>query len=93
MNHTQRITETARHHRHLSRRMAKEAIETYLELLAEEIAKGEWVDIYGIGKIKIDVEASSGLLTTSDGKPYNVTQRLRTRIRLSHAFKKMCYVR
>jgi nucleoid DNA-binding protein len=46
MNHTERIAETACRHRHLSRRLAKEAIETYLELLAQEIAEGEWVDIY-----------------------------------------------
>ena len=45
MNHTKRIAETARRHRHLTRRLVKEAVETYLELLAEDNTKGEWVEL------------------------------------------------
>jgi len=87
MNHTKRIAETARRHRHLTRRRVKETVETYLELLAEEIASGEWVDIHGIGKIQISIEDGSGaeLLSTH--------HRLRTRIRLGEQFKTKCYRR
>ena len=49
MNHTERINEVARQHRHLTRRLVKEAVETYLELLVDDIATGTWVDIYGVG--------------------------------------------
>lgn len=40
MNHTERIAETARYHRYSNQRTAKQAIETYLELLAEEMVEG-----------------------------------------------------
>lgn len=94
MNHTERIAETARRHRHLTRCMAKQTIETYLELLAEEIAEGEWVDLYGIGKIQVNVEAGSGTLLVSgkDGQrtTRQVKTRLRTKVRLAETFKKRC---
>jgi hypothetical protein len=60
-------------------------------LLAEEIAEGDWVEIYHIGKIKIEIEASSGTLIAPDGKRYSVDHRLRTRVRLFQRFKEMCY--
>lgn len=85
MNHTQRIAETARRHRHLSRRLAKEAIETYLSLLAEEIAEGEWVDIHRIGKVQVGIEKGSGAEYLRDYRC------LRTKIRLSESFKNRCY--
>ncbi len=87
MNHTERIAETARRHRHLSRRMAKEVIETYLELLAEEIAEGEWVDIHGIGKIQVSIEGGSGAERLRNHR------RLRTKIRLGEGLKHQCYNR
>ncbi|MBZ0319099.1 MAG: hypothetical protein K8L91_21975 [Anaerolineae bacterium] len=40
--------------------MAKEAIETYLKLLTEEIADEEWVDLYGIGKIQVSLDGGTG---------------------------------
>ncbi len=43
---TKHIAETARRHRPLTRHIAKEAIETCLELLAEKIASGECGLIY-----------------------------------------------
>lgn len=87
MNHTQRIAQTARRHRHLTRRLAKQAIETYLVLLAEEIVEGEWVDIYGIGKVQINIEEGSG----AEGLSHYA--RLRTRIRLFASFKRLCYAK
>jgi hypothetical protein len=65
--------------------MAKEAIETYLELLAEEITGREWVDIHGIGKIQVSVEKGSG------AKYLNQFPRLRTHIRLTKDIKAQCY--
>jgi nucleoid DNA-binding protein len=85
MNHTERIAETARRHRHLTRRLVKEAIETYLELLADEIAEGEWVDIHGIGKIQVTIEGGSGAEGLRDH------HRLRTKTRLGEGFKRKCY--
>jgi nucleoid DNA-binding protein len=87
MNHTERIAETARRHRHLTRRMAKQAIETYLKLLAEEIAEGEWAEIYEIGKIQVTIEGGSG------AERLRAHHRLRTKIRLGEVFKQQCYHR
>ncbi|MBZ0305217.1 MAG: HU family DNA-binding protein [Anaerolineae bacterium] len=95
MNHTQRIEETARQYRHLTRKVAKEAIETYLALLAEDIASGEWVEIPGIGKIQVVKEKGAGRLMAilPNGKriPRSVGVRLRTRIRLTEQMKSHCY--
>jgi nucleoid DNA-binding protein len=95
MNHTERIAETARQNRHLTRRLVKEAVETYLELLAEDVASGEWVDLHGIGKMQVVKKKGSGTLWVIDqeGKraPINVKQRLRAKLRLFEAFKKQCY--
>ncbi len=85
MNHTERIAETARRHRHLTRRMAKEAIETYLELLVDEIADGEWVEIFEIGKIQVSIESGSG------AEGLREHRRLRTKIRLGESFKRRYY--
>jgi nucleoid DNA-binding protein len=93
MNHTERINEVARRNRNLTRRIAKEAIETYLELLAGEIAEGRPVDIFGIGKVSVDIEKGSGTLISKDGTRHQATQRLRTKIRLFQSFKERCYAR
>jgi nucleoid DNA-binding protein len=95
MNHTERIAETARRHRHLTRRLVKEAVEIYLELLAEEIAQGEWVELWIIGKIQIIEEQGSGNLRPKVVGSVSIEQktkkRLRTKIRLAASFKKRCY--
>src|SRR5688572_7401473 len=79
MNHTQRIEETARRHRQLTRNLAKNAVETYLALLAEEIANGEWVEILGVGKIQVVKEDRRILSIATDNR---LTLRLRTKVRL-----------
>jgi nucleoid DNA-binding protein len=95
MNHTERIAETARRHRHLSRRLVKEAIEIYLELLSKEIAQGNLVEIWGIGKIQVIKEQGSGILLSRGADDIPIEQktkkRLRTKIRLAASFKKRCY--
>lgn len=92
MNHTERIHEVARRQRQLTRRLVKEAIESYLQLLAEEIAGGEWVDLYGIGKIRIASEVGSGMVIPKGRTiPTIVTRRLRTQVRLFEVFKRACY--
>ncbi|MCL4880418.1 MAG: HU family DNA-binding protein [Anaerolineae bacterium] len=94
MNHTQRLEEVARRHRHLTRKLAKEAVETYLVLLAEDIATGEWVEIPGIGKIQVVKEQGAGTLLSilPGGKrvPHSVGLRLRTKIRLTAQMKARC---
>ena len=86
MNHTQRINYTAAQSRNLTRRLVKEAVEIYLEKLAEEIAEGDWVDLPGIGKIQVIQEQASGALL-----PSKTGTRLRTKIRLYGEFKQRCY--
>jgi nucleoid DNA-binding protein len=87
MNHTDRIAATARQNRHLSRRLVKEAVETYLDLLAEALAQDEWVELHSIGKLQIGIEAGRGATDLSQHR------RLRTKMRLEKPFKRRCYKR
>jgi nucleoid DNA-binding protein len=91
MNHTQRITHVARQRRALTKALVREAIDRYFEVLAEDIASGEWVDLPGIGKIQVIQEEADGVLTSfgKDGKRIRrrVTHRLRSKIRLYKKFK------
>lgn len=94
MNHTQRIAHVARQRRSLTKALVREAVERYLEVLAEEIASGEWVDIHGIGKVQISREAGKGFVNsiTPSGQRVRrmVKMRVRTKIRLYEKFRKRC---
>lgn len=94
MNHTQRIAHVARQRRSLTKALVREAVERYLEALAEEIASGEWVDIPGIGKVQVSREEGKGYVTSiiSNGERHRrqVRMRLRTKIRLYEQFKHRC---
>lgn len=94
MNHTQRIAYVARQRRSLTKALVREAVERYLEVLAEEIASGEWVDIPGIGKMQVSREEGKGYVTsitpTGQRVRRKVQMRLRTRIRLYEKFKQRC---
>lgn len=94
MNHSERIAYTARSHRHLTRNIVRDAVDTYLDKLAADIANGEWVEIPGIGKMQVVKEQGAGYLMVinTDGKrtPYIVGLRLRTKIRLTATFRKRC---
>lgn len=94
MNHTQRIAHVARQRRSLTKALVREAVERYLEVLAEEIASGEWVDIPGFGKVQVSREEGKGFVTsiTQGGQRVRrkVQMRLRTRIRLYDKFKRRC---
>lgn len=94
MNHTQRISHVARQRRTLTKAIVREAVERYLEVLAEEIASGEWVDVPGIGKIQVIQEEADGVLTSfgKDGQRVKrrVTHRLRTKVRLYEKFRRRC---
>lgn len=94
MNHTQRIAYVARQRRSLTKAVVREAVERYLEALAEEIASGEWVDLPGIGKVQISREEGKGHVTsiTPGGQRVRrkVRMRLRTKIRLYEKFKQRC---
>lgn len=92
MNHTQRVAHIARQRRYLTKAMVREAVERYLAALADEIASGEWVDIPYLGKIQVVKEAGTGYVNAiiSDGRRARrqVQMRLRTKVRLSSAFKR-----
>jgi nucleoid DNA-binding protein len=94
VNHTQRIAYVARQRRSLTKAVVREAVERYLESLAEEIAIGKWVDIPGIGKIQVSREEGKGYVTsiTPGGQHVRrkVKMRLRTKIRLYEKFKQKC---
>ncbi len=94
MNHTQRIAHVARQRRSLTKALVREAVERYLEALADDIASGEWVDLPGIGRIQVIQEEANGVLTSfgRDGQRVkrHVAHRLRTRMRLYQRFKQRC---
>ena len=91
MNHTQRIAQVARQRRYLTKALVRESVERYFEVLADDIANGEWVDLPGIGKIQVIQEEANSVLTSfgKDGQRIRrrVTHRLRTKIRLYEKFK------
>jgi nucleoid DNA-binding protein len=94
VNHTQRIAYVARQRRSLTKALVREAVERYLEALAEEIATGAWVDIPGIGKVQVSREEGKGYVTsiTTGGQRVRrkVQIRLRTKIRLYEKFRQRC---
>ena len=94
MNHTQRIAYVARQRRNLTKVLVREAVERYLEALAEDIASGEWVDLPGIGKMQVSREAGKGYVTSISPGGQRVRRpvkmRLRTRIRLYEKFRQRC---
>lgn len=94
INHTQRVAHVARQRRSLTIDVVRESVERYLEVLAEEIASGEWVDIPYIGKIQVVREEGQGHVTviTGDGTRQcrKVQMRLRTKVRLYEKFKREC---
>lgn len=94
MNHTQRIAHVARQRRSLTKALVREAVERYLDALAEEIASGAWVDIPGIGKVQVSREEGKGYVTSiaQGGQRIRrkVQMRLRTRIRLYEKFRQRC---
>jgi nucleoid DNA-binding protein len=94
VNHTQRIAHVARQRRSLTKALVREAVERYLEVLAEEIAGGEWVDLLGIGKVQVSREEGKGFVTsiTPGGQRvrHKVKIRLRTKIRLYEKFRQRC---
>lgn len=62
MNHTERVFEVARQVRGLTRELARDAIEQYLLLAAEEAALGAWVTLPGIGRLRIGCYRNRGRL-------------------------------
>jgi len=94
MNHTQRIAHVARQRRYLTKSIVKEAVELYLEALADEIASNEWVDIKDIGKIQVIKEETNGILTAFGKGDKRIQRRfnhrLRSKLRLYEKFKSRC---
>lgn len=94
MTHSERIAYAARQDRCLTRNLVRDAVELYLEVLAEDIASGEWVDLPGIGKMQVTLERGSGTLYAIKGEGERQMRkprtRLRTKVRLNAAFKERC---
>jgi len=94
VNHTQRVAHVARQRRNLTKSLVRESVERYLEMLAEEIANGDWIDIPYIGKVQVVREEGKGFVTsiTPSGERVRrpVKMRLRTKLRLYEKFKRRC---
>lgn len=97
MKHTDRVALVARQKRAFTQKLVREAVEHYFEILAEEIARGEQVELYGIGRIQVVREKGHGVLQAigpgGTRIPRETGWRLRTRIRLFEAFKRQCHQR
>lgn len=95
MKHTDRVALVARQKRALTQKLVREAVERYLAALAEEIANGEQVELFGIGRIQVSREQGHGVLHAigpgGTRVPRKAGWRLRTRIRLFDAFKRQCH--
>ena len=95
MKHTDRVALVARQKRAFTQKLVREAVERYFEALAEEIARGEQVELYGIGKIQVSREQGHGTLQAigpgGTRIPRPAGWRLRTRIRLFEGFKQSCH--
>jgi nucleoid DNA-binding protein len=94
VNHTQRVAHVARQRRSLTKAVVRESVERYLEALAEEIARGAWIDIPYVGKVQVVREEGKGYMTsiTTSGQRVRraVRMRLRTKVRLYEKFKHRC---
>ena len=97
MKHTDRVALVARQKRALTQKLVREAVERYFAALAEEIARGEQVELFGIGRIQVSREQGHGVLHAigpgGTRIPRKAGWRLRTRIRLFDAFKQRCHSR
>ena len=95
MKHTDRVALVARQKRSLTQKLVREAVERYFEALAEEIAQGEQVELYGIGKIQVSREEGHGTLQAigpgSTRIPRQAGFRLRSRLRLFEVFRQRCH--
>ena len=95
MNHTDRIIHVSRQVRGLTREKARQAVELYLESVADELAHGELVALPSIGRIQLVIRENSGRLIadiTGDWsqlhKPGN---RVQACLRLSDDLKAQCH--
>jgi hypothetical protein len=95
VKHTDRVALVARQKRSLTQKLVREAVERYFETLAEEIARGEQVELFGIGRIQVSREEGHGILyaigPSGTRIPRKAGFRLRTRIRLFEAFRQRCH--
>ena len=95
MNHTDRIIHVSRQVRGLIREKARQAVELYLESVADDLAHGELVPLQSIGRIQLVIRENSGRLIvditgdrTQFHKPGN---RVQACLRLSENLKAHCH--
>jgi hypothetical protein len=97
MKHTDRVALVARQRRSLTQKLVREAVERYFAALADEIACGEQVELFGIGRIQVSREQGHGTLHAigpgGARVPRKAGFRLRSRLRLFEAFRKHCHER
>ncbi len=60
MNHTERIIHVSRQVRGLTREHARQAIELYLESVANELAHGELVTLPSVGRLHVVIRKNGG---------------------------------
>jgi len=94
MNHTERIIHVSRQVRGLTREHTRQAIELYLESVAEEAATGETVILPSIGRLRVACFKNGGKLKeyVSRTAPaiHDAGFRLQTCVRLDEKFKAAC---
>jgi nucleoid DNA-binding protein len=94
MNHTERVHEAARQVRGLTRDLAREAIEHYLAMAAEELTQGDWVTLPFIGKVQITPRETGGMLQcrlpTGEIVMRKPGVHLQVRVHMSDEFRLHC---
>lgn len=95
MKHTDRVALVARQKRALNQKLVRDAVERYFAALADEIARGEQVELFGIGRIQVSREQGHGVLHAIGPGGMRVPRkagfRLRSRLRLFETFRKKCH--
>jgi hypothetical protein len=94
MNHTERIHQTARQVRGLTRALAREAVERYLASAAQDLAAGQWITLPGIGRLQIVTRQNGGRLLSRLGDGQRSYRqpglRLQARLRMNDTFRAQC---
>jgi len=60
MNHTERIIQVSRQVRGLTREHARQAVELYLESVANELAQGDLVTLPSVGRLHVVIRKNGG---------------------------------
>jgi len=96
MNHTERIHHVARQVGGLTREKARQAVELYLECVADELAHGEMIPLPSIGRVRVVIRKNSGrLLARFNGNRTEARDpgyRVQVSLRLTDELKARCHL-